>query len=136
MNKWQRSLLKVAEALLEGASKCEHITGTLFRHGWTDDDVVVKPSACALGMIYVDGKNVARIRSIEYDKVYKEHPVLRTLPRDDDGGWDSGIELGDHIITMNDSYGLEPKEIARWLRRLARRTTVPKHIWPKYGISL
>ena len=122
--KWQRQIGALIVALKQGATKCEHITGRLF---YRDSDG--HPQACALGMIYVDGKNVARIRSISFDKLYKEHPVLKTVTQ-------YGYSLYDQIITLNDSEWLTPRQIVSWLRKLARRKTAPKYRWPIYGMGL
>ena len=115
--KWQRQILAVIAALKEGATKCEQTEGRLFVR--TDEE---KPQACALGAVYIDGKNVKRIRSIGYTGIYREHPVLKTRDGDES-------TLGDEIITLNDTVGLSFAQIIAWLRKLARRKSAPKQ-WP------
>lgn len=119
--KWQRQILAVIVALKEGATKCEQITGKLFDRPFYEDET---PKACALGAIYIDGKNVKRIRSIGYNGVHREHPVLGA---ELDGG--DGNTLGVEIIMLNDTVGLSFAQIIAWLRKLARRRSVPKQ-WP------
>lgn len=123
--KWQRQITAVIEALKEGAKKCEQTTGTLFKRAYYDGE---KPQACALGAIYVDGKTVSRIRFVKYDRVYREHPVLKTEAGADD--WSNGESLSDRIIDLNDGQELSFREIIVYLRKLARRKTVPS-TWPE-----